>query len=359
MGRGSDPNRYLLQRNGLFYYYRRVPSRVGEADPRAPLVRKSLYTDDLVQARAKRDQLEAADGALWSAMVAGDDDPASTRKLYDQAVKRAEALSFSYRTSAEIAERPLEEIVRRIQALPKTSEGPQVVEAALLGRERPPKTGLEAALDLYITEIAKKEVAGKSPNQKRRWINKHKWAVSSFIEHVGDKPIEDITCDDARAYYRYWLALVAPDDPEVTPLSASTANRAMELIRKIYSAYYGRISEFDTVNPFRNISFSENEEGKRPSFTVDWLQNKIMAPSALATTNDELRGIVLALIETGARLSELCNLLASSIVLDHPFPHINIGPSLDRRSPGRSKRHHRSDKYPSLNRTGFPGDLIS
>ena len=310
---------------------------MGEADPRAPLVRRSLDTDDLVEARVKRDQQEVADNRLWSAIVAGNSDPTSIHLKYEQAVKRAEGLGFRYRPSTEIAQGPVEEIIRRIQALPPASERAHPLEAALLGRDQRPQTSLSDALDLYINEIAKTELSRKSPAQKTRWINERKQAVSSFVKVIGDKPIDDITRDDARAYFRHWSERVAPDDHNAKQLSPSTANRSIGLLKTLYGAYFQQISEFDRPNPFRNLHFAENEEGKRPPFSVEWIEQKIFAPGALERMNREARGLTLALVDTGARMSELCNLMQPAIVLDHPVPHINIRPSTDREQPREIK----------------------
>jgi hypothetical protein len=58
-----DPDRFLVQQSGIYYYWRRVPARFLPLDGRTAsgLIRASLKTDDLAEARAKRDMLEAAD----------------------------------------------------------------------------------------------------------------------------------------------------------------------------------------------------------------------------------------------------------------------------------------------------------
>ncbi|MEO9963870.1 MAG: hypothetical protein ABJF07_26585, partial [Nisaea sp.] len=285
----------------------------------------------------KRDQQEVADNLFWSEIVSAHSDPASIQVKYEQAVRRAEGLGFRYRPSMEIAQGPIEDIIRRVQALPPASEKAQPIEAALLGREQRPQTSLSEALDLYINEIAKTGLSRKSPAQKNRWINERKRAVLSFVKLIGDKPIEDITRDDARAYFRHWLERVAPDDQKAKQLSASTANRSIGLLKKLYGSYFQHIAEFDRPNPFRNLNFAENEEGKRPPFSAEWIEKEIFALGALERMNREARGLTLALADTGARMSELCNLPESAIVLDHPVPHINIRPSFDREQPREIK----------------------
>jgi hypothetical protein len=69
MLRNSGQDRFLVARNGVWYYWRRVPKTLVEIDTRAPVVRHSLKTDDLAKARAQRDILEKADNELWAAML--------------------------------------------------------------------------------------------------------------------------------------------------------------------------------------------------------------------------------------------------------------------------------------------------
>lgn len=57
-----------------------MPGSVAARDPRAPIVKQSLLTTDLVVARAKQDLLEKADGELWASLVVGGDADAARAK---------------------------------------------------------------------------------------------------------------------------------------------------------------------------------------------------------------------------------------------------------------------------------------
>lgn len=54
MVRQENQDRFLLLREGVYYYWRRVPKAVAHLDDRAPFIRQSLKTDDLAKARAAR-----------------------------------------------------------------------------------------------------------------------------------------------------------------------------------------------------------------------------------------------------------------------------------------------------------------
>lgn len=111
----SDADRFLQTKRGIWYYFRKVPKAVRGLDLRSPLVRISLETRSIGDARPRRDAYEAADNQLWGAMLAGDDQVRAL-KLYEATVRRAAAMGFNYLPAAEVAELPLEDILVRIDA---------------------------------------------------------------------------------------------------------------------------------------------------------------------------------------------------------------------------------------------------
>lgn len=102
MVRQRKQDRFLLLRDGLYYYWRRVPRSVEHLDDRAPFIRQSLKTDDLAEARAKRDLLEQADREYWGALLT-DGNTAKALAAYQVARARAEALGFTYKPANEVA----------------------------------------------------------------------------------------------------------------------------------------------------------------------------------------------------------------------------------------------------------------
>jgi len=67
----NNLNRHLQLRGRKWYYRRRVPHDVSQNDSRSPSVKIALKTPSLQEARQKRDRLEVADDAMWSALRAG------------------------------------------------------------------------------------------------------------------------------------------------------------------------------------------------------------------------------------------------------------------------------------------------
>jgi len=331
----KDPDRYLFQRKGNYHYKRRIPSSVAELDERAPVIRQSLKTDDLAIARAKRDALEAADDALWASILLDQpQDPARAR--YQAAMRRVEALGYTYRTSHQLAQNGLiDEIIDRFRAIDETRT-PVATAEALAGMVEAPPVTVTEAFEIYVDEIVSHEHVGKSANQKAQWKKVKQRAVNNFVALCGDKAMHEITRDDAMKIYRHWLERIVPKEGRPTH-SASSGNRDIGNMRVLYESYFKHIGDEDRKNPFNGLSFSVKKKRTRPPFPTEWITGTIMKRGNLASLNEEARGIVLAIIETGARPSEIANLSESAIRVDHPVPHIAIEPRIDPDDPREIK----------------------
>lgn len=316
-------DRFLQRRGDRWQYARRVPGSVADLDKRAPFIRMSLRTDDLAVARVMRDSLERADHDLWASMLNEEDEDAALKR-YRAAVRRATALGFSYRPAAELeAKATWQELAERMEAI-LDGRTAQTAAVALLGGEPVPSVKLSEALKVYIEEIAAPELTTKSAQQKRKWRVIPERAVKTFIDVVSDKQISHITRDDAQKFYRHWLARIAPPEGAKPTHTASSGNRQIGELRKIFREYHEYMGEKDKPNPFAGLSYDERKKGKRPPFPTAWLRDKILKTPALAGLNEEARGILLATVETGARPSELCNLGPDNIHVDAPVPYISF-----------------------------------
>lgn len=316
-------DRFLQNRSdGGYRYVRRVPSRFQEAAG-ADFVRISLHTDDLATARIRRDAQEEADNAFWSSIADGPDKAAARR--YEAATARARALGFAYAPAADMAASgALVELVARLERLEALGGvNAQALDvAALLGTAPPPKVLISEAFDVYVDEIEAGQKRTKSDAQYNSWLKVKRRALNNFIAVVeADMPIDDITRADAKAFWRWWTDRIDADE-----VTVNTAERDFGNMRCLYREYMTWIDRPEAVNPFRNFSFGKAVKKSRPPFPTDWIRDRILKIGALAALNSEARGIVLGIVETGARPSELANLLPQQIRLDAKIPHIIIEP---------------------------------
>ena len=333
-----DEDRYLQRRNNRWHYVRRVPGSVCDLDRRGT-VRRSLKTKSLETARRRRDDHEAADDLYWSSLVT-DSETDKTEARYKAAVRRALALNFTYAGAADLArEASSADLHARIDAawIAESDRPSEPDTEAVLGGVARPNVTMSAALELYFETISRDEVKQKSPSQLRAWRNIKRRGVNRFIAAAGDKPMEEIERADAQAMYSALLDRVAPESGTPT-LAGTTAKRDFGTVRKLYKDYFSWLGDADRDNPFRDLSFTEVQLTEVPPFETEWIRDRILSVGGLGGLNREARLIVYALIETGARPSEIANLDADAIRLDCPVPHIDIAPGRSRQIKNGSSR---------------------
>lgn len=322
----SHLDRYLKRRGYSWVYCRRVPTPLLQLDGRGPVIRQALGTRDLAIARKARDVLAAADDELWASLTLGENVDRS-RSRYAAALKRVKAMGFGYITADELGRSASwEELSSRFEAImPATT--PKEIEQAVLGTIEKPKTTFDEALRIYIKGPGKQTLANKSKDQLRKWKNIPLRAIARFEEVVGNKALADITRADAVRFYRYWLGRIVPDDDAVEAMHPSSGNREIGELRKLYREYFSfEHNDKERLNPFVQLSFAEDGSDTRPPFPTEWIADKFLKAGPLADLNEEARGVLLAMVETGCRPSEICNLTPSTIILDHAVPHLSIKP---------------------------------
>lgn len=322
-------DRYLQKRpDGGWRYVRRVPEKtlaiLRRTDPAHPdFNRRSLDTASLEEARAKRDAMEAADDEYWSRLVSDNQPQADS---YRQALERARSMRLRYVSSPELADKAsVDDILRRIALVMPTPD--LTTFNAAIGVSGQGGTSIDDAFKIFETEIRKQSLAKKSPWQRLKWRQLKQRGIANFKREVGDIALEAITREHGKSYYAFWLGRIAPADDETEPThSASAGNKDMGTMRSLYGEYMAYVGREDAPNPFRGLNFSDDEEVSRPAFSRQWLQGKLLKGDALASLNSEARHAVLAMINTGARPSEIVNLRPEMIAVEAEIPYIEIRP---------------------------------
>lgn len=305
---------------GTLYLYKRVPKRYASVEPRR-FIWISLHTDSPSEAKTKEaatwDQMVAA----WEAKLA--DDSTDAEQRFAAARDLAEARGFRYMRADQVAKLPLQELRGRFEAVPgfkDQPDSPDMIEAAaILGGAKEPPLTVSKALDLYWT-LAKDKALGKSEDQLRRWKNPRMKAVRNFIAVVGDKAIKDISGDDMLDFRNWWMERLEEED-----LTPNSANKDLIHLGDVLKTM-NRMKRLGLVLPLTDLSFRQGEGKTRPPFSAKWIKEKLMKAGALDGLNPEARAIVLAMVNTGCRPSELAALTANTIRLDHNVPHISIEP---------------------------------
>ncbi len=309
---------YLAQRNGIYYYMRRVPEYVSHLDNRK-FVRATLKTRDRRDALRKSVIHNDFFEEYWSSLLKGDNST-NQEAEYRLAIKRAKTHSFAYKSIAEIAQLPIERITKRVDTAYKAIEEPDTV-ASILGGINPPRICLNACLAKYW-EICTDRLINKSEHQIRKWKNPRRAAFKSFIGVIGKgKAVDTLTRSDILAFVNFLRDRI--QKKEITP---STANKSLSYVRDILSEIG---TEYELNNNFKalftDLKFKEKVQSRLP-FEADYVQNTFLSSDALSKLNFEARMLVFAMCDTGARESELVGLRPQDIFLEEAIPYIWIQP---------------------------------
>ena len=315
-------NQYLTQRHGVWHYVRRVPSEYQALDTRGivKLSTKVKIANDRKGTKAGRvaARMNATLEAYWRAL--SESKTTEARQAYADAVKLARSLGFEYQTASAGAEKPIAEMLTRIETLMvgERWKDPALRKATLGGVEKPKIMLSDLFTEYEATQ--RTNLAKMSRDQVRKWTNAKKRAVEILIERIGNKALDELSRDDALAYADWW------EDRVITEgIGAGTANKNISHIGGMIRAVNKRHDlRLDAV--FAGTRIEGGRDGQRKPFDLDFIKNVILANGQLADLNDEARDVVYAVMETGARPSEIINLSRRQIVLDAAIPHIRIQP---------------------------------
>lgn len=313
---------FLTKRAGFWHYARRVPLGYAQVDGRG-VIRQSTkirVADDPRGIRAQRaaDQINAELETFWRASLAGGDLQAKAR--YDRARKDARRLGFEYITAAEIANRPIAEIIQRFEALAgRNAIDDRDAEAAVLGAVRPPSLDLNGLFEEFEA-LMKASLKDHSPDQIRKWRNPKLRAIENLKTVIGNKPLAELTRSDALDFQRWWQERIIAED-----IAIETANKDIGHLNKML----GKVEHSHRLGlgpVFSQMRIEGGRVGQRLAFAPAFVQSKILATGALDGLNVDARHVVYLMAETGLRLSEAVNLTAKTINLTAEVPHVQVRP---------------------------------
>ncbi|WP_167620075.1 tyrosine-type recombinase/integrase [Paracoccus ravus] len=195
-----------------------------------------------------------------------------------------------------------------------------LVEAgAILGAVEAPAVTLSGALAEMIQFAAVERLSGKSEAQVSRWRTTRDRAVANFVKVCGDLPMKEISRANAQAYREAWAARIKAG--EVGPNSANKDIGTISDLFRTWAEYHA----LELPNPFAKLRFKGvKTKTKGVPFSVQFIRDKLLRPGALARMNDEARDVLLIMVNTGARPSEIVGLTAEGFALGANVPHIDI-----------------------------------
>lgn len=328
------PTDYLLKRDGVWHYSRRVPLSVAALDTRR-FVRQSTkirVADDPrgTKARKVADKIDAETEAYWKGLLGGRAEEAQER--YDAARARARGFGFDYLQPEDIAKVPTSEILARVSmAQSASTAAEEAAVTALLGGEPVPDLMLSGLFEEFkaLNRVSNKDM---SEDQKRKWANPKKRAVANFIGVVGDRRVADVTRSQAMDFRQWWEERVLTEGIEI-----ATANKDFGHLNTMFKAIE-RAKRIGLGPIFAEMRITGETTGQRTAFLPGYVQDVLLADGALDMINPEARRVLYLIAETGLRLSEACNLTEETIRLDDPIPHVQVRPDGRRMKTEQSER---------------------
>ncbi len=321
---------HISKVGNVWKYVRRVPSHYAHLDSRG-MIRQTTRQYDQAAALIVAKRLDRINDAYWAALVDGQG--ANEKQAYDNAVKRAIALGFQYKTNSDLAGGELTDIFDRLEFLEKNgmSKDSMAVSAVLGGLDKPDyNTRLNGLLEDYM-EVAADTLLGKSPEQLKRWTNPRKKAIRNLTSVIGNKMVREITRHDALDFKTYWMQRVKADG-----LDIGTANKDMTAISRMVNEI-SDAHRLELGKPFSGMRLRGERHTPMRSFSPEFVQDVLLEKDALKGLNTEAQMIFYIKVWTGLRTGEIVNLRPEHIILDAPIPYLKI-----RATKHRSLKTHHS-----------------
>jgi hypothetical protein len=307
---------------GRWYWVKRVPARyqgvVRGADGHpVSQVRQALHTDSRAEALRKAAKVEAERLAQWEALLAGE--MGAARAHYEAARRIAEARGFAYRAAPDLARDDLAELVARLSALEPGSPAP--VAAAVLGTVPPVLPDLREVFTDYI-DLTRSRHTQKSDTQRHRWELPRRRAVENFVTVCGGgtpMPVGEIDRAMALRFRAWWSERVAGG------MKVESANKDIGHLAEILGTW-ARLTSTEIDNPFKGLRLEGNDAVQRPAFSRDWVAGRLLAPGALSGLNATARDVLLVMINTGLRPSEITDAPPEDIEVGVNIPFLRVAP---------------------------------
>ncbi|WP_420344226.1 DUF6538 domain-containing protein [Paenirhodobacter sp.] len=323
----------ITKDRGRYYWVKRVPKRflgivLGADGKPVSQVRVALHTDSEREARRKAPQVEAQRMAEWAALEAGDS--AAARVHYEAACQIAAAHGFAYVPMAKLVDGDVSDLVARVLALARSDGGlvSPMTQDALTGQVPEALPDLQQMAAEYFDMTATRHLQ-KSEMQKRKWRLPRDRAVAHFLDVVAakgadKKPIpmrvDEITRADALTFRKWW------SDRVEAGMQAGSANKDFGHLSEMFSTWT-ELKGLDLTNPFAKLHLEGGSEREVPAFSREWVSGKLLAAGALSSLNAEAADVLLMMVNTGLRPSEITDAPLSDFCIGAEIPFHRVAPN--------------------------------
>ena len=334
--------RYLYARGDGNYLYRRpIPHAYRPLAGGRFEFKESLRVKNPAQIPARYGELHAKYDAIFEQFRDGI--ALADQKTPDLSILKLKAADYKlpYKSVDEqIAEADMGDFQKRMGVWIARGQPEDAGMDAIFG-SRPNDTTLKQVLEFY-EEQTRSELIGLSKREINKRRNPPRLAIDRFIAFMGHDPVASkITRAKAQEYRSHLIGHI-----ENGEMNAGTANKQIMHIRKVLTHYIDSMG-LDFSNPFAGVRFKE-EQKTRPAFTVPFIKkNWLEAEDPFSSLNDEARGALFAMLDTGCGAKEISGLDPTEIILEADVPHIVVQANRHR----KLKTTHRGRNIPLVGRS--------
>lgn len=345
--------RYLYIRGDGNYVYRRpIPARYRILANGLREFKVSLRTRKHTDAIARYGETHGKYEAIFDQLKRGIALNDQQKPSLDQLKAWAKSHKISYKSvDAHIAEPNERDMAERLGKWFEAGKPAGMEMDAIFGSS-PDETTVKKALEFY-EEQNRADLIGLTSREKSKKLTPVRGAVDRFVTFAKrDIPLKAINRTMVNEYRSHLIGLI-----EAESIQANTANKLLMHVRKVIS-FYIESTDAEFSNPFDRIRVKE-VKGKRPSFTVAFIKTKWLKDDPFASLNEEARGALFAMIDTGCGPKEICGLAPEDIQIEADIPHIIVRENENR----KLKTDHRGRTIPLVGKsllafqehpTGFP-----
>jgi integrase len=325
---------FLTRRHNTWHFVRRVPTEFAQLDPRGVIKHSTRIkiANDRAGRRAARvaESLNEELELFWKGL--SDGKPVEELTSYDGARRRARSLGFDYMKNEQLLHQQPQARLERLEALvAKGLANDATARAALLGTQKRSAFKLSKLFEQHEA-ATKDEAKDLSPDQLRIWRNGRIRAVERFVEVIGDKPVNEVTPDDAIDYCEWWRDRVVDHEVE-----AKTANKDIGQLSLMLKEMSVR-RQLNLPDIFKGLRLKGETERSRVPYETEFIQNRLLAGDALTGLNEDARLVLYIVADTGMRPSEVVNLQKDAILLHASIPYVKILPDRRRLKTDDSER---------------------
>lgn len=335
---GYENGTYLIRRGRVWQYRRRVPhclaGRLGKTE-----VRLSTKLRDRAEALRAAAVINAALEAEWHRLLANTAGVPDAARTFATTLAEAQSLGVSYLPAAEIAAGRLDDLLSRIERLsiPLASAATNTLApsaasvSAVLGGAGKPQLKLSELVEAY-QKLAADQAIGKSAKQLQQWKARHARSVETLIGRIGDKPLAEVTRDDALDFRDWWIARI-----KTQGYNKNSANKNFGCL----SAMMRTVNDAFRLNlalPFKGLRIAGDKHTRRQPYEPEFVREHFLAEQHIGGLNREASAIVRMVALTGMRPSEIVALERPRIRLGDTVPHLQIRPDSRQLKTGASER---------------------